>query len=552
MTLRQVLEGVRLRSPLSPDLAEKTVAGIEYDSRRLNKDNGNARDFVFFAFAGSRVDGRRFVEDAAARGAFAFMSELAAPEGVSESIAAGWIQVEHGRQALATASRNFYRKPDERVRFTGITGTNGKTTTSYLVDAILCEAGFVTGLIGTIESRLAGERRDVVNTTPESLDIMRFAADLEQRATKSSEASGGAPRCALTMEVSSHALALGRVFGIRFHTAVFTNLTRDHLDFHRTMEEYAAAKARLFAPVDSPGPQWSVLNADDPAGSGMAIANPAPHRTLWYGLSDRAQLRAENIASSFAGLRFDLILADSQPRGNTSVEARPSGSAFHTVKQPIQSALVGRFNVMNILAAAGVGISYGIDLDTIARGIAACRSVPGRFERIDQGQPFLVAVDYAHTDDALRNAIQVARELVAATQVGENVSRGRVITPGHVITVFGCGGDRDRTKRPLMGMAAGELSDYVVLTSDNPRSEDPLDIMNDALVGLRRFDTPHVVEPDRAKAIRHAIEQAAAGDAVLIAGKGHETYQVLKDRTIHFDDRETAREVLRSMGFKEP
>jgi UDP-N-acetylmuramoyl-L-alanyl-D-glutamate--2,6-diaminopimelate ligase len=336
------------------------------------------------------------------------------------------------------------------------------------------------------------------------------------------------------MEVSSHALALGRVFGIRFHTAVFTNLTRDHLDFHHTMDQYAAAKARLFAPVDSPGPQWSVLNADDPAGSGMAIANHAPQRTLWYGLSDAAQIvaqgspliRGENIASTFAGLRFDLI--------------------FEGARRQMESTLTARFNVMNILAAAGVGISYGIDLDTIARGIAACRNVPGRFERIDQGQRFLVAVDYAHTDAALRNAIQVARELVTPTQVGEKVSSGRVIT------LFGCGGDRDRTKRPLMGMAAGELSDYVVLTSDNPRSEDPLDIMNDALVGLRRFDTPHLVEPDRAKAIRHAIEQAAAGDAVLIAGKGHETYQVLKDRTIHFDDRETARGVLRSMGFKEP
>jgi len=528
MKLRQVLEGVRLRSPLSPDLAEKAVAGIEYDSRRVGKD------FVFFAFAGSRVDGRRFVEDAAAGGAFAFVSELAAPEGVPDSIATRWIQVEHGRQALATASRNFYRKPDERVLFTGITGTNGKTTTSYLADAILQEAGFVTGLIGTIESRLAGERRDVVNTTPESLDVMRFAAELEQRGAVLSEAAGGAPRCALTMEVSSHALALGRVFGIRFHTAVFTNLTRDHLDFHHTMDQYAAAKARLFAPVDSPGPLWSVLNADDPASSGMAIANHAAQRTLWYGLSDTAHirahggalLRAESIFSSFAGLRFDLI--------------------YEGARQHIESALTARFNVMNILAAAGVGISYGIDLDTIARGIAACRSVPGRFERIDQGQPFLVTVDYAHTDAALRNAIQVARELVTPTQIGGKLARGRVIT------LFGCGGDRDRTKRPLMGMAAGELSDYVVLTSDNPRSEDPLDIMNDALVGLGRFDTPHVVEPDRAKAIRHAIEQAAAGDAVLIAGKGHETYQVLKDRTIHFDDRETAREVLRAIGYEVP
>jgi UDP-N-acetylmuramoyl-L-alanyl-D-glutamate--2,6-diaminopimelate ligase len=347
-----------------------------------------------------------------------------------------------------------------------------------------------------------------VNTTPESLDVMRFATELEWHGNPSD-------RRAITMEVSSHALALGRVFGIRFHTAVFTNLTRDHLDFHRTMDEYAAAKRKLFAAEGFPGPPWSILNADDAGSSDMAAGG----RILWYGTSRDAQVRAGNVVSGFDGLRFDLT--------------------FEGAAQPIRSQLTGHFNVLNILAAAGVGISYGIDLETIARGISACTAVPGRFERIDQGQPFLVAVDYAHTDDALRNVIQVARELK-----NSRTPRGRVIT------LFGCGGDRDRAKRPLMGMAAGELSDYVVLTSDNPRSEDPLDIMNDALVGLRRFDTPHAVEPDRTKAIHRALEQAAAGDVVLIAGKGHETYQVLKDRTIHFDDRETAREVLRSMGYQ--
>jgi UDP-N-acetylmuramoyl-L-alanyl-D-glutamate--2,6-diaminopimelate ligase len=496
MNLTEALAGVKLTAPLSEELAGKEVAGIEYDSRRVTEG------FVFFAFAGSRVDGRRFVEDADARGALAFVSELPPPTEALSSIASRWIQVEHGRQALAAASRNFYKKPDERVAFTGITGTNGKTTTSYLIDSILIEAGFATGLLGTIESRLMGERREVINTTPESLDVMRFAHELEQR--------GAGKRQTLTMEVSSHALALGRVFGIQFHTAVFTNLTRDHLDFHRTMDEYAAAKRSLFAPEGFPGPQWSVLNADDPASSSMAAGG----KQLWYGDSKRAQIRAENVAMGFDGLRFDL--------------------KFESATQPIESGLTGRFNVLNILAAAGVGISYGIDLATIARGIAACYAVPGRFERIDEGQAFLVAVDYAHTDDALRNAIQVARELA-----GARTPRGRVVT------LFGCGGDRDRTKRPLMGMAAGELSDYVVLTSDNPRSEDPLAIMNDALVGLRRFDTPHVIEPDRAKAIGLAIGQASAGDVVLIAGKGHETYQVLKDRTIHFDDREIAREVLK-------
>ena len=481
MTVGQVLDGVR-PGELSPALAAKRVGGLDYDSRRVGKD------FLFFAFPGSRVDGRRFAQEAIARGASAVVSDLPRPN----DFAGEWVQVEHGRRALAQAALNFFHHPDERVHFTGITGTNGKTTTSYLIDAILREAGFVTGLIGTIDYRLAGEVRPSANTTPESLDVIRFADELEQR--------GGEH---LIMEVSSHALALGRVFGIKFHTAVFTNLTRDHLDFHHTMEEYAAAKRLLFAPQGSPAPEWSVLNADDAASREMS----GTARTLWYG-SD-AQIRAERVRGDFSGLHFDLL--------------------FEGARQPVESPLNGRINVMNILAAAGAGLSYGLSLETIARGIAACRAVPGRFERIDEGQPFLVVVDYAHTDDALRNVIQVAREL----------ARGRVIT------LFGCGGDRDRSKRPLMGMAAAELSDFVVLTSDNPRSEDPLDIMNDALVGIRRFDTPHVAEPDRAKAIRIAIGQARPGDVVLLAGKGHETYQVLRDQTIQFDDREVARAVLK-------
>jgi UDP-N-acetylmuramoyl-L-alanyl-D-glutamate--2,6-diaminopimelate ligase len=292
---------------------------------------------------------------------------------------------------------------------------------------------------------------------------------------------------------------------------VFTNLTRDHLDFHRTMDEYAAAKRLLFSPVDAPAPAWAVLNRGDAASAEMVNEES---NVLWYGVSGDVQLRAENVRTSFDGLHFDLC--------------------HESARQPIESALAGRINVLNILAASGAAISYGIDLGTIARGVAACRAVPGRFERIDCGQPFLVAVDYAHTDDALRNVIQVAREM----------------TKGRVITLFGCGGDRDRAKRPLMGMAAGELSDFVVLTSDNPRSEDPLDIINDALVGLRRFDTPHIAEPDRAKGIRLALEEARPGDVVLIAGKGHEPYQVLKGQTIHFDDREMARDILRTLGYE--
>ena len=494
MTLGELLADVQFRTAFPGDalspLLNRTISGLEYDSRRVEKD------FLFFAFPGARVDGRQFAEAALGKGALAVVSELPSPP----AFAGPWLQVEHGRKALATASRTFYGRPDQRVHFTGITGTNGKTTTAYLTDSILRTAGNLTGVLGTIEYRLAGEVLPAPNTTPESLDVMRFASELSAR--------GGTH---LISEVSSHALALGRVHGFQFHTAVFTNLTRDHLDFHRTMEAYRDAKALLFRPESGPGPAWAVLNSDDPASTAMHPAASA--KVIQYGTLPNAQLRAENIQADFSGLSFDLT--------------------WQGRRVKICSALVGLVNVLNILAAAGVGLSYGMGLDAIAEGIKACPAVPGRFERVHAGQPFLVVVDYAHTDDALRNAILMARRL----------ARGRVIT------LFGCGGDRDRAKRPLMGMAAGELSDFVVLTSDNPRSEEPLAIMNDAMVGLNRFDTPHITEPDRAKAIRAALSQAAPGDVVLLAGKGHETYQVTREGTIHFDDRETAREVLGSMGF---
>ena len=497
MTLQEVLRGVRTRDAMAPPLAARPVMGLAYDSRKVEKD------YMFFAFQGARADGRQFAQTALERGATAVVSELPRPPGFT----ADWIEVEHGRKALALAARNFYAERVDRIQFTGITGTNGKTTTAYVIDAILRSTGVITGMIGTIEYRLAEDRLKALNTTPESLDVLEMAAQLQQR--------GGTH---LTMEVSSHALALARVYGLPFHTAVFTNLTRDHLDFHHTMEEYAAAKRLLFAPEFGPAPEWVILNVDDLASAEMTP--PAASRVLTYGVSLTAAVRAGNIRSGFDGLYFDLF--------------------YDGQKQAIHSPLIGRVNISNLLAAAGVGISYGMDLASIAQGIAECPAVPGRFERVCCGQPFWAVVDFAHTDDALRSLIQVARELTQ--QAGG----------GRVITVFGCGGDRDRSKRPLMGMAAGELSDFVVLTSDNPRSEDPLGIMNDAMVGLGRFETPRITEPDRAKAIRRALEEAKPGDVVLLAGKGHETYQVLKDRTIDFDDRETARQILHSLGYKQP
>jgi len=490
MTLGTLLPGERLKQPLAPELAAVEVTGLAYDSRRVNPGD------LFFAFPGAHADGRRFALDALARGAVAVVAESPAPE----ELAARWIEVDHGRQTLALAARNFYGKPDERLALTGITGTNGKTTTAYLIDSVLRAAGKTTAMIGTIEYHVAGRVLPAVNTTPESLDLMHLFNDLEQ--------AGGTH---VTMEVSSHALDLGRVYGLQFHTVVFTNLTRDHLDYHHTMEAYFAAKQMLFTGAGGPPPKFAVINRDDPYAREIMLRPKT--EAYWYGLGAEANLRARHIASTFQGLRFEL--------------------QFGKVRFAVESPLLGRINVYNILAACGAGLSYGIAPETVARGIADLQSVPGRFERVDEGQPFVVAVDYAHTDDALRNTIAVARGL----------------NPKRIITLFGCGGDRDRSKRPLMGRAAAEASDFVVLTSDNPRSEDPLAIMNDALVGIRRFDKPHVVEPDRATAIARALKEAREGDIVILAGKGHETYQVLKDRTIAFDDRAVARDVLRGYGF---
>ncbi len=487
MRLRDLLPGVAL-----PDAAGRTeIRGIAYDSRKVEPG------FLFFAFPGARTDGRAYAAQAIERGAVAVASESAKPDGFQGE----WIQVPHGRRALAVAARTFLGKPDERLAITGITGTNGKTTTAYLLDSILRTCGYVTGLVGTIEYRVAGRAAPAVNTTPESLDLFRMFEEISR--------AGGSH---VTMEVSSHALALGRVYGIRFHTAVFTNLTRDHLDFHHTMEEYFAAKRLLFEGAGAPPPPFAVLNLDD--GWARQIRPATSVNPMGYGIEDdRAPARAINIQSGFDGLKFEI--------------ETPLG------KFPITSPLPGRMNVYNILAAWCAASTYGLDAESIARGIAACRAVPGRFERVDEGQPFLVIVDYAHTDDALRNVISVARGL----------------KPARIITLFGCGGDRDRTKRPLMGDVAAALSDFVVLTSDNPRSEDPLGIINDALVGVCRHDTLYVAEPDREKAIAKAIGAARPGDIVILAGKGHETYQVLKDRTIPLDDRETARAVLRDLGY---
>jgi UDP-N-acetylmuramoyl-L-alanyl-D-glutamate--2,6-diaminopimelate ligase len=491
ITLPELLAGVKTLGTVPP----VQVRGLQYDSRRLQAGE------VFFAFPGERVDGHRFIPQAIQQGAAAIVSERPPDLGVTVP----WVHVAHGRVALALASLNFYDHPDRRLKLTGVTGTNGKTTTLYLIDAILRAAGHTTGCFGTIEQVIAGERRPTVNTTPESLDLVRLFVELEQRRGLYA-----------TFEVSSHALELRRVYGMSFHTVVFTNLSRDHLDFHGTMERYAAAKRRLLEGAGGPPPRYAVINQTDPWG--RKWHRLGGFQALTYGLENGAAITAAKVACDFDGVRF--------------LASTPVG------RFPVRSPLLGKFNVLNVLAAIGVGISYGLTPGVIAEGVAACRSVPGRLERIEGSQPFVVAVDYAHTDDALRNLIPATRELVSNRT-----------PPGRVITLFGCGGDRDRSKRPLMGEAAGSLSDLVVLTSDNPRSEDPLNIINDAVVGLQRAGARYLIQVERAAAIRRAISEARAGDIVLIAGKGHETYQVFRDRTVPFDDREVARQVLRELGY---
>jgi UDP-N-acetylmuramoyl-L-alanyl-D-glutamate--2,6-diaminopimelate ligase len=405
----------------------------------------------------------------------------------------------HTRHALAEAARTFFGDPASRLQLVGITGTNGKTTTAFLLHSILQAAGMRPGLFGTVEYRVGGRTLPAVHTTPESVDLLSYFVELV--------AAGG--RAAI-MEVSSHALAQERVWGIHFLAAVFTNLTRDHLDYHKDFEHYFAAKRRLFEGVGAPPPELSVLNLDDPW-SGRLLELPQK-RYVTYGISSDADVKVRNFTQSLTGVRATLMT----PHG----------------KLEIESPLIGRANLENILAAVATAEALGVPEETIRQGIADLKSVPGRFERVSEGQPFLVVVDYAHTDDALRNVLKTAREL----------------TRNRLIVVFGCGGDRDRAKRPLMGEAAGSLSDLAVLTSDNPRTEDPIRIMSDAIVGLQRANKPYLTEVDRRVAIRKALAEAGDGDVVLIAGKGHETYQVLKDEIIPFDDRDVARQVLHEMG----
>lgn len=494
MTFQQLLNGAEVLA----QSGDASVRGIEYDSRRIKPG------YAFVAMRGEASDGNRFLDQAIAAGAVAVITDSAVEQ---PRTGVAWAQVPHGRRALARLSANFYKRPAERIAITGITGTNGKSTTAFLIESILVAAKRERALIGTIEYHIAGKVLPAPHTTPESLDINRML----------NEAMGNGATEAV-MEVSSHALAQERVYGMPFDVAVFTNLTRDHLDYHHTMEEYFASKQILFEGCGTDAPRAAVINNDDEYGQRLIkVSKQHGSQVLSYGLA-KTDFDPQNVDIAPRGTRFDLTT--------------PDGIIA------LFSPLIGKVNVYNITAAVAAAWARGCKADSIASGVENLTHVPGRFERVDCGQPFTVVVDYAHTDDALRNLTSLAREFVQ--RAGNN---------GRVITVFGCGGDRDRAKRPLMGEAAGHGSNFVVLTSDNPRSEDPLAIMNDAMVGLQRSGTKYAMEPDRRTAIGLAIGKAGPGDIVLIAGKGHEKVQISREESIPFDDVRVAQEALHNAGY---
>jgi UDP-N-acetylmuramoyl-L-alanyl-D-glutamate--2,6-diaminopimelate ligase len=476
------------------------VFGVEYDSRRVERGD------VFVAMRGEATDGNRYIDAAVAYGAAAVVTDS---HEAFESLRrmhgdVGAALVERGRRALAEVSSAVMGHPERRLALSAVTGTNGKTTTAFLLEAMLQSVGRTCVLIGTIETHVAKEVRVSPHTTPESRDVLSLFSDgLKVGATEA------------VMEMSSHALEQERVWGLPVDVAMFTNLTQDHLDYHGTMEKYFAAKARLFEGVGVPPPRVAVINGDD-AYEDRLSATARGSLLMRYGLTPRSgEYRAEDVVLRAGETRF--------------VFKTPDGDVS------IRSMLTGRVNVYNLLAASCAALARGLTLEEVVAGAAAGTQVPGRFEVVSSSNDVTVVVDYAHTDDALRNLISLARELVK--------ERG-----GRVITLFGCGGDRDKTKRPRMGRAAGEGSDLVVLTSDNPRSEEPMLIIEEALAGVKETGTTCIVEEDRAGAIEIAIRAARAGDIVLLAGKGHEKVQILKDGTVPFDDVIVAAAVLEEMA----
>ena len=493
LKLSEALHGADVLRRIVEDVA---VTGVEYDSRRV------APGSLFVAMRGETTDGNRYIEQALARGAVAIVTDSAAAYDATADgpLEVALAEVPHGRRALATIAANVFGHPEQKVRLSGVTGTNGKTTTAYLLEQLLRTAGRSTALVGTIEYRIADEVRPAPHTTPESRDLLALLAEGVARGVTEG-----------VMEVSSHALDQGRVWGVPYDVAIFTNLTQDHLDYHGTMGAYFAAKRKLFDGSQSRPPRVAILNAEDDTQAALVETAQAAGSEIWSYGAARGDFHARDVAMRPNGMSFTLV----SPRGEV----------------PMDVALTGRVNVLNLLAASAAALARGLSLAQIAEAAPMLRAVPGRFEAVDGGQPFTVVVDYAHTDDALRNVLALARGLVSGAH-------------GRVLTVFGCGGDRDRTKRPRMGRAAAEASEIIVVTSDNPRSEDPRAIIDEILPGTTGAPATVEVELDRAKAIALAMTKAHPNDIVVIAGKGHEKTQTIGNQVLPFDDVAVARQAL--------
>ncbi len=469
------------------------ISGVTADSRQVKPGQ------LFVAYKGFEHDGHDFIPPALASGAAAVVFDNAERAPLAGGTA--WARVEDARRAAAEIAAVYYEHPSREVLLAGVTGTNGKTTTTYLIEAILAAAGMHAGVIGTLGYKWAGSEVEAARTTPDAVELQSLLRNMADDGVQG-----------VAMEVSSHALALDRVWRCAFDVAVFTNLSQDHYDFHGDAEDYFAAKARLFLDYPqqaAPDKEMrAAINVDDPFG--QRLAEQAACQVIGFGLEPGCDVRAEDVTLSPAGAGFRLVLSGSEKR--------------------VQLKLPARFNVYNSLAAAAAAHAMGIEPEAIQAGLEDLVSVPGRFERVDAGQPYLIIVDYAHSEQALANVLALAREM----------------EPSRLICVFGCGGDRDVDKRPKMGRTATQLADFTVITSDNPRSEDPLEIIAQIRAGA--VGDAFTVEPDRRQAIRMALEMAESGDLVLIAGKGHERYQVFADHRIDFDDRQVARELVRELG----
>jgi UDP-N-acetylmuramoyl-L-alanyl-D-glutamate--2,6-diaminopimelate ligase len=506
MELKKLLEDVEVRKITGGTLKE--IKGIAYHSKQVRKD------FLFAAIRGMDVDGHRFIDEAIEKGAAVVVSEE--ERQVSNR---ALVLVSNSRQALAKISSNYYGNPSSKVKLIGITGTNGKTTTTYLLESIFKKAGFPVGVIGTINYRFGEKATPAPNTTPESLDLQRILCEML-----------GEGISHVIMEVSSHGLDLDRVFGCQFDGAVFTNFTSDHLDYHKTLEQYFESKRKLFSNYlreSHKERRFAVTNHDDPKGEEIVKGIALP--IIRYGLGPLCDITADQVVSSLEGL----LCRIRTPKGDIS----------------IHSELIGNFNLYNILAAIGVGISMDLPLKTLKEGVEGLEGVSGRFEIVENKRGIHVIVDYAHTHDALERVLSGLR----------SVLENRIQTNGKMITVFGCGGDRDRAKRPLMGEVAAKYSNLVILTSDNPRTEDPSAIQDEVEMGFKsislkewnqneikrwRSRKGYLRVPDRRDAIRTAIRLAHPSDTVLIAGKGHEDYQIIGRKKFPFDDRVEARKAL--------